>query len=341
MNDITNIVTSSSNLVKSPSMHYMKKSHSITINNTKSPSKIGKSHNESQRLKNKRSRLDLIDNSQFTSFPLAPPPHLKKDHQKVTEFVKRSPKLKAVVEDEDLEEIYDTPDRSMVSEIDEPIIFIEDYIQQRSLKSKKISVLDLRKSMNLNETNEGTNYMSKAKLLLNDYHGISKMTPGLSSYTSSLLLTNVIEEDNDQISIISTAPTVKLSLDDSMIIPEFSHSTTSLKYCIICENPLYELSSHLCRHENNEKFNEFVCSSCTERYETLSRLIEEHDEIYEDERKRQKLNNQFSKELIGNLQSHLNNHDKAWFEKARKTLRWRWRLTGLLPKFLGQMSSYS
>jgi hypothetical protein len=111
---------------------------------------------------------------------------------------------------------------------------------------------------------------------------------------------------------------------------------------------------------------EFVCSECTEKYEALSKLVDDFDEQMSGcrtlprnienieealsrplmKRKHNAVDFGFSMDLITKLQRHLEDKDsrfssgfgtskeQIWLMEAKRKLRWRWRINGLLPRFL-------
>ncbi|CAM9014373.1 unnamed protein product [Wickerhamomyces anomalus] len=347
---------------------------------TREPSKYTQIFaHEQQILKNKKSRLDMLDNSQLTSFPLAPPP----SSEKVTESLK-SPEINA-------QEIPSSRPDSQLFEID-PIVLVEDYIKAKELGRRKLSVVDLKtslktyESMNPADLPEGPNYLTKAKSILSETISSHQSQLG-TSQTSSLLLTKCSAEEEGSIATtdfysaktsqtlssacsihtnISNAPTLKLTDSHDMTLGEFTmpSASSSLKYCVICETPLYELSSLLTQ---DSQFSEFVCSNCTERYEMLSNLIDNFDHsiselraIPEDasiddieellnqpanKKSRNNVQHGFSSTLVSKLQNQLeykgttqrqqiDQKSAIWLLEAKKKLRWRWRISGLIPQFL-------
>lgn len=331
-------------------------------------------------LRNKKSRLDMLDNSQLTSFPLAPPP----SSEKVTESLK-SPEINAQVSNS-------RPD-SQLFEID-PIVLVEDYIKHKQIGRRKLSVMDLKTSLKNYESvdpldlPQGPNYLTKAKSILSEKLNIassSQPSQLSTSHTSSLLLTNVSTEQDSIATTdfysaktsqslssacsihtnVSNAPTLQLTDSHDLTFGEFSiPCSSSLKYCVICESPLYELSSLLTQES---QYSEFVCSNCTERYEMLSALIDNFDQTISEMRaipedasiddieellnqpanKKSRINSPgFSTILVNKLQSQLEGKTHAapspridrkseiWLLDAKRKLRWRWRMSGLIPQFL-------
>jgi len=385
------------------------KSNNTNYNNNENNNNNNKNNNNNNNstltkqncVKMKRSRLDMLDNSQLTSFPLAPPP----SSEKVTESLK-SPEINAQ------EPQTSRPD-SQLFEID-PIVLVEDYIKSKQLGGKKLSVIDLKTSlrtfdsMDPMELPQGPNYLTHAKSILS---GTSSQTissssssrgptPHIpSSQTSSLLLTKCSADESSiatsdfysaktqpstdfysaktQPSLssacsihtnVSSTPTLKLTDTYDLTLGEFSMPcTSSLKYCVVCETPLYELSSLLTDDSKaSGNYSEFVCSNCTERYEMLSKLIENFDmmtsipeegsindleELLEQPATKKlrggQTSNGFSTHLINKLQNQLHCNSSnfntsqqidrksaMWLLEAKEKLRWRWRISGLLPQFL-------
>ncbi|CCH42339.1 hypothetical protein BN7_1883 [Wickerhamomyces ciferrii] len=406
------------------------------------------------KLRNMKSRLDMLDNSQLTSFPLAPP-------RVCSEAITNGNNLKSP--EINAQDIIQSRPNSQFLDID-PIVLVEDYIKQKQLNRKKLSVMDLKtsiktfNSMDQNESPQGPNYLTRAKSILsetfpsslqnsqhdNQDHQLPSSQPSTllltknsiddeeesitssnqdfysakTSQSRSLSSTGSIHTNVSHISNISNVPTLKLSTSNDQTFGEFSipstsvfaSSTTSListdsnningdsslRYCVICDSPLYEISSLLTQ---DNQFSEFVCSNCTEQYEQLSKLIESFDQsisgmksIPEDSSiddieellnqpvlKKTKIEslssskyNGFSSHLVNKLhtqlessnlsprspqrfnrplmhhhqqqrhqhtqqhqqQTNLNSRQSQWLNEARRKLRWRWRLSGLLPQFL-------
>ncbi|QLG71956.1 hypothetical protein HG535_0C03080 [Zygotorulaspora mrakii] len=153
---------------------------------------------------------------------------------------------------------------------------------------------------------------------------------------------------------------------------------SQLRTCVICDSPLYEISSLI---SDADDFKEIVCGNCTEKYEEAAKVFENYEfetsgEISIDSSLSSmnsalelthgetsvleepvrpatptmtlQTQDRFSQELIRRLQvqsqrqssSRKNAKDvfdcptMAWFLDAKKKIRWRWRASGLLPRFL-------
>jgi hypothetical protein len=329
----------------------------------------------------KRSNLDMLD-QQLTSFPLAPPPP-KEDSSQLL----KSPEFNA----------QDPPSKTNSIFESTAIVLVEDYIKPKRLGRKKLSVADLKTSLRafepeseeICEEDAQGSYLRRAKSILS-MNATQKLAKSVDSKSSSLLLTmshlhnddagnmtetashssvhtKVIDSSLSSLhslhSLTTSIATLKLSEAVNVPLAEFSVSQeSSLKYCVICDAPLYEISSHLVSCD--KMFNEFVCCNCTERYEVLSRLLEDFEQtisgmstIPEDVEdieealnqpalKRRK-NDDFSKTLVDRLKRHLNGESPEkefntimdrrsamWLLEAKRKLRWRWRISGLLPRFI-------
>lgn len=321
---------------------------------------------------------------QLTSFPLAPPPA-----PKGSKTFLRSPEFNA----HESEQLSSRDSSPLVD--NRSIVLVEDYIKSKRLGRKKLSVLELKSTLKNFDTHnpihehedaEQVNYITRARSILT-MNASSTQSNSIDTKSSSLLLTmSHLNNDysNDCFTACSSHTTdftsitgslyslagsmATLKLTDSSEFPmaEFSISEeASLKYCVICEAPLYDISSDLVG--SDASFEEFVCCNCTERYEVLSRLLDEFDEslggmmtIPEDIEdieealgqpafKRRK-NSEFSKTLVDRLKGHLTDKSRTaqslsfeammdrksamWLLDAKKKLRWRWRISGLVPRFL-------
>jgi hypothetical protein len=326
----------------------------------------------------KRSKLDILD-QQLTSFPLAPPPP-KEDSSQLL----KSPEFNA----------QDPPSKTNSIFESTAIVLVEDYIKPKRLGRKKFSVADLRTSLKafepeseeICEEDAQESYLRRAKSILS-MNATPKLANSVDTKSSSLLLTmsHLHNDDAGNMTDIASHSSIQtrgidssmsslqslttsiatLKLSEAVDVPqaEFSVSQeSSLKYCVICDAPLYEISSHLVGCD--KMFNEFVCCNCTERYEVLSRLLDDFEQtisgmstIPEDVEDIEEALNQpalkrrknvdFSKTLVNRLKRHLNGESPEkefntimdrrsamWLLEAKKRLRWRWRISGLLPRFI-------
>lgn len=341
------------------------------------------------KLNNKTSKLDILD-SHLTSFPLAPPPP-KKDG-----LFNRSPEFNAI---EDVNTTINSlaGEVDPIILVEDYIKRQKLARKKLSVLDLKIS---MKTFDNNDHGSNSTNYLTRCRSILSNNASTSTsriisvstndtrvdddaylLTPYIVEEKESALdnfptflehestpieHTNILESTSESILSVSfktsinatSVATLKLLDDFDQPIPEFSlNNEKSLKYCIICESPLYDLSSLL---NPSDKFNEFVCCGCTEKYEALSKLVDDFDQKmsqFDSENIQNieealnvtnfikgKNSSLFSKSLVSKLQKQLNGDfstekihiQKIWLEEAKKKLRWRWRLTGLLPKFLNR-----
>lgn len=132
----------------------------------------------------------------------------------------------------------------------------------------------------------------------------------------------------------------------------------SLKYCDICDKPLYEISSLISNKRfkpsftsfdtkkiDTNLFNEFICFECIDLYEEFLQ------EIYQDSQQTNESKNLKLLLMFKNIQNRSNSNNKLieklkflnsnnifneelnWLNNLQNKLRWRWRLNGLLPNF--------
>lgn len=361
------------------------------------------------------SKLDLLDDNKLTTLPI-PPPRGSAPRSLKAKRLKLNPvnEIRIHNDKENRRISYGAPKKSRntredVNDEDEeeqhPIVLIEDYIKYSDCAHeltarKKVSLADLKTKM------------SKR----NDMHIPIKLRASkpdlIKTPSSSLTLTSHILEDHHRqdssIFAIQGFDIDTLNECEDEIEMESSHISDSvrnvldnimrptgqendeylsnlrfesvLKKCVVCDSPLYEISSLI---GENEDFKEIVCGRCTEKYEEAAKIFENyefetsaevsidstassfnsnielpHSEINEPEEPdkhayppvlREK-KDRFSQDLIRRLQiqSQINfNHMKspttavdcptmAWFVEAKKRIRWRWRVSGLLPRFLAR-----
>lgn len=309
--------------------------------------------NSRSALRNHVSKLDLLDDNKITSFPIVPPREAEPSRirQLTNEY-----RMNVHCLDRRISLNPRVPDGSEAIDSNE-LFLIEDYIprgDETALKgnNKRVSVSDLKSKY------------YKRKHRDNLPLRLKESNTALSAQAKEVeVLGQIIQPpemgDQDQY------------LSNLMV-------QTSLKHCVICEKPLYELSSRL--HDTGKDFQEIVCFGCTSKYEEVAKLLEDYEleSTFEDSidssrndsmnsmdfrdpaevivsntNKRLKANN-FSSQLIKTLQvvqlqdlhqslnlvkepfasSLVDPKTREWFSQAKKKLRWRWRVSGLLPRFL-------
>ncbi|SCU82908.1 LANO_0B07822g1_1 [Lachancea nothofagi CBS 11611] len=333
-------------------------------------------------------KLDLLDDQKLTSLPIPPP--MEELHRKVPANPTNEVQIRIHADNRR----FSVDPRHRNRDIDEdddgcghqPIVLVEDYIPEdpRRLKfaKNKVSISDLKSKVMKNKS-------SRLPIKL-------KMNRTLST-TSSLTLSPHIKDDDSfaNMAMIDEDP-VFSEIDhhstktDKTMVTDIEHllgdvikqneeddqylQTLNLghkiKGCVICEKPLYEISSLI----EGRHFTEIVCSSCTFKYEETAKLLEDYefdtstdsindshnlsiksDDLLEEPEQidvvsvaPQKLKtNQFSPHLINRLHLQLQQHaytdhnnttvdskTMIWFIEAKRKLRWKWRVNGLLPQFL-------
>lgn len=277
------------------------------------------------------SRLDLIDNSTLTSLPFPPP--LRTTKSKLKEYSSHK-RRDSVLEDVTFTSIDTISNANMTTEIDEsfeenedPIILIEDYMIPPSSR-------------------ESHNMHRKESLATFKQRIIPEPNGGFRS-KRRISCDSLTETENMQ-----------------TILGEIPRSNM-LKYCDICDKPLYEISSIIsnkrlkpCNYNNDtgtgtdninmHVFNEFICFECIDTYEEfLTELYASENTQQRNELTNLKLLNMFKGiQLRSNLYSNklvdrlklLNSRsmideEMNWIMNLQNKLRWRWRLNGLLPFF--------
>lgn len=345
---------------------------------------------------NHTSKLDLLDDETLTSFPI-PPPLKVQDLHSSDEFLTNEFSMKIHSNDR---RISYTQRNNLVNPKNTLELFlIEDYITQNEdsdlLKNskKRVSISDLKSKLYQSPLKD--NFKLHIKLKNECVNGKRKLSPvsslaltpfSLNSNDTQQDLANmtIIEESDEKLEIKNLLadfikPSKLFSSADQYMYPknngngDIDHVTnrvtpTILKHCVICEKPLYELSS-LLPHDKN--FQEIVCGNCTFKYEEAAKLLEDYElvnsfdefddsmngnecldntvEVLVENRSKKLKTNQFSAHLINRLHWQLQTDssikkkkeyylldEKAidWFMEARRKLRWRWRVNGLLPRFL-------
>lgn len=268
----------------------------------------------------KTSRLDLIDNTQLTSFPLAHPIG-EEDESLVAggEYESSFTSDRTITDKENrcqakggttvgkskwnscrmaqrnsrkrpLEEVNES----------EPLVLVEDYIedaesifknlepQNECLSNtrsrtyghkcrKRISVLDFKESMRQESTGCSTRRAIPEPSFMSGNQNFSAQGGSSSdnSKRASLSMYSLeLKHKPSAFSTISTLSSVTSGHDDTEpyvreIIeeqPSVARESGRLKYCVICDRPLYETSSLI---PANRNFKELVCSDCFEEYENI------------------------------------------------------------------------
>lgn len=309
-------------------------------------------------LKNQVSKLDLLDNDKLTSFPIAPP--LESVASRNEKHPTNEYRMKIYSADRRVS-LNPTIQTGQESVDGNELFLIEDYIPRvfddengSALNGKRVSISDL-----------------KSKYYKRKHKHKDSLPLRLKNSTS------VLATHNEEINVLGEIIRPTKSTEQDQYLSNLMVGS-SLKHCVICEKPLYELSSRL--HDTGKDYREIVCLGCTSRYEEAAALLEEYEfestvddsidnsvnsidfqdppEILVERSNKRLKTNQFSSQLIRTLQivqlqdgprtSNLSQHNniqsgidpkiKDWFLDAKRKLRWRWRMSGLLPKFLTSSS---
>lgn len=225
-----------------------------------------------QLVRHQKSKLDLIDDTKLTSLPFPPPPPSRSRLRRkvLSPLTCPSQTLQIPKEFTDgadlgISSVNDTftnvdemtADISQCSDMldedhQDPIILVEDYLSSQALDCNKRANLLRKESL----ANFKRKFMKKGESA-SKHHGQQVEQPLQASDKRENL------ED-----IFGKLP-----------------GSDKLKYCVLCDKPLYELSSILTSAEKsiqrdgplNERklFEELVCSDCIEFYEIISNEVQD------------------------------------------------------------------
>lgn len=291
------------------------------------------------KLATKSSKLELIDNTILTSLPLPPPAKARKTND---DDYNDSAIINTTC-DMSFDESYDVGD--------DPIVLVEDYVQ-RTVK------LPLGQKRALEHAISRKQSLDVFKKRLYKYETLSLLS------CNSTFLSDASKRGKRKISEELTNSTGTFDTKPQEDIEEIFGKipgSDNLKYCDICNKPLYEISTVISNNKQpktstlpmkSSLYKEFVCWECVDTYEEFfNELYWTESKTYElpDNHSNEKLlklfqdildkycitHKKFSPLLLGTLHHHLDHAeslvDLAWLEKLRQKLRWRWRLNGLIP----------
>lgn len=229
-----------------------------------------------QLVRHQKSKLDLIDDTKLTSLPFPPPPPSRsrlrrkvlspltcptQTSQLSKEFIDLSDSYISTANDAFTTVDETIADISQCSDIldddhQDPIILVEDYLSSQAIDCNKRANLLRKESL----ANFKKNFMKRNERptrLRYDLEFDPLHNPSQDSHKRENL------ED-----IFGKLP-----------------GSDKLKYCVLCDKPLYELSSILTSAEksirkngpSNERklFQELVCSDCIEFYEMISNEVQD------------------------------------------------------------------
>ncbi|SCU91057.1 LAFA_0F01618g1_1 [Lachancea sp. 'fantastica'] len=339
-------------------------------------------------LKASTTKLDLLDDHKLTSLPI-PHPLEEPSHHKTPRNLTHEAQIRIHADNRrfsvDPKLVKQDCDGTDHEECHPPIVLVEDYIPDDSRRLKfarsKVSISDLKskvsksKSPNLpikHRTKRTISATSSLTLTPHVRDGDSVVNMGMIEEDSFLLRADQRSAKSDKTAVADIeeflGAVIKHNDDKDMYLQSLNVEN-KVKGCVICEKPLYEISSLI----EGRPFREIVCSSCTVKYEETAKLLEDYefdtstdsannshdfsmesegwageaDEALPLDTKRHKTG-QFSSNLISRLQTQLkqrggpgpsNNNvvdskTMIWFIEAKRKLRWRWGASGLFPQFL-------
>lgn len=251
------------------------------------------------RLHQSSSKLDLLDEKKLTSFPIPHPLDIGGAHN--VKKVKLNPinEIRIHNDKENRRISYGVPNKLAryrdEEEIDErQMVLVEDYIPydeglERNLARKKVSISNLRNKMSRRSD------MHLPLRLKN----LSRQDSSKTSSSSATLVSHAIDEnflhENSACSLENDTQTLRVR-DDENLSHSFQHILHDLikpeateegdkylsglqigskvKKCVVCEKPLYEISSII---SEGDRFQEIVCGKCTERYEEAAKIFEDYE----------------------------------------------------------------
>ncbi|CAG90407.2 DEHA2G09020p [Debaryomyces hansenii CBS767] len=222
-------------------------------------------------LKHQPSKLDLIDDTKLTSLPLPPPPKMRSSVASYPgKDTEHSIRCSESVSTYNTDDEYDEG----IEESEDPIILVEDYMtsetnvntdEQKHI-NKRDSLAVFKDRIYQNEDRSSLSTISATSTIISKL--TNPKTPFETRCTSNETLskTKITRKEQDLEEIFGKIP-----------------GSDSLKYCDLCEKPLYEISSLIdnkidstLEHTTNETpsckenarlYSEFVCWECVETYE--------------------------------------------------------------------------
>lgn len=303
-------------------------------------------------LKPKSSTLDLIDDTKLTSLPLPPP---AKSRKMDSETYNDSMIINTT---------YDLSYDDSFDVGDDPIVLVEDYVQKpeklpHSKKKAHEHAVSRKQSLDI------------FKRRLNKYETLSLLSCNSTVLTSNMTVSGK-RKISEELTTTSETYATRPKEDIEEIFGKIPGSD-NLKYCDICNRPLYEISTVISNNKRPKKeyttnsqptkslYKEFVCWECVDTYEeffnelywTESRTETSHQtgdtqcnqnllRMFKDILQKYQIEpaqGTFSPLLLGTLHHHLGQGERhldlAWLERLRQKLRWRWRLNGLIPHPFG------
>lgn len=222
-------------------------------------------------LKHQPSKLDLIDDTKLTSLPLPPPPRIRSSGAShLGNDVEHSIKFLESVSTYNIDDEYDEG----IEESEDPIVLVEDYMtsetnvntdEQKHI-NKKDSLAVFKDRIYQKEDSSSLPTTSATSTIISKLGNSKSPFERRCTSNESVSKTKITRKEQNLEEIFGKIP-----------------GSDSLKYCDLCEKPLYEISSLIdnnidstLEYPTNEKslskenarlYSEFVCWECVETYE--------------------------------------------------------------------------
>lgn len=222
-------------------------------------------------LRNQTSRLDLIDDTKLTSLPFPPPPKAKRRREVAEDALGGA--LHGAIS------VVDVSIDDSIDEQEDPIVLVEDYLTPKHTFDEKTYLCRKRSLAMFKQVSyQRQNSTSSSLVTLN-----SERPTQTEEYKRSVSTDSTLYSEGQ-------AP---CKCDDLEEIFGKLPGSGSLKYCDICEKPLYEIStlvnsvrpSH-CSTEDSSgscepcpSFSEFVCWECVESYDEYVNALQEFESV--------------------------------------------------------------
>lgn len=221
-------------------------------------------------LRHQPSKLDLIDDTKLTSLPLPPPPKIRSSLvPQAGNDLEHSIRCSESVSTYNIDDEYDEG----IEESEDPIVLVEDYMisesnvnmdEQRHIH-KKDSLAVFKDRIYQKEDSLSLSTTSTTPTMINNFTDPKTPFETISTSNETLSKNRIARKEQNLEDIFGKIP-----------------GSDSLKYCDLCEKPLYEISSLIDNtidstleyptNENapskeNRLYSEFVCWECVETYE--------------------------------------------------------------------------
>lgn len=227
-------------------------------------------NSNSKSLKHQPSKLDLIDDTKLTSLPLPPPPKTRNSCSQVDTDIEYGIRCSESVTSYNIDDEYDDE----IEESEDPIVLVEDYMTGKTNAS-----LNNQKHIHKKDSLA----IFKDRIYQNEGNPCTSTTSSVPTITNSINISKTfLDESCKPKEFVSKTKYTRREQNLEEIFGKIPGSD-SLKYCELCEKPLYEISSlidnkvetssfrstdetSLCK-EDTRLYSEFVCWECVEIYE--------------------------------------------------------------------------